>query len=533
MEPIMRFPGWLTLVLVGACSSVNSPTGPGACNPTGGMDCANTINAIVLPMLAHDGVHPQIAPDSELCRRYSIDLTGVAPTWEEYQQNCAGRTPAQMVDYFMGQPGYVQINQRLWADALQYDNRIVWYPYIQDLDAQVGKLHRGELAYPDFAAIAVTHPGFIGKFVGENVVAYAFLAFLGRDALPEERQDLLGLYRMWKARPNYDPMLTRFRYNACTTDADCATGRTCITMVCQSTTNYRELYIDPRPCAGNLGEVFCSSPMHNVHVQLAGTQPMSLDQLAPSDWQVLQTPGRVLTTLPYFWEAAVDNVLHKYLGWWHGGVELPGYEIPEVRQALALFFQQKSGDMRALEREVLLSALYLMAAQEPQGDTKWWHYGPTKQMIAEVWLDSVAKFAGVGLGTCDWRFPNLTPRWLPPALVPPRGPIAGFDYQHESRVMGGCPDQEAGFRYTDVGVLAEMEQRTILGTVCGFAGATAFLPAAGADKTKLIADLFRRAFTAAPGDEAASLASGLPAADAPTARNLCQAMLRSGRFLFY
>src|SRR5262249_10161622 len=156
------------------CSSKAPPGGPGSCSPTGSFDCANTINAIVLPMLTGAGIQPKLASDTELCRRLSLDLTGVAPTLQDYQQHCAGRTPAQMVDDFMAQPGYVALGQRVWADALQYDNRQVWYSYIQDLDAQVARLYRGELAYPDFAATAVAHPAFVGEFVGENVIAYAF-----------------------------------------------------------------------------------------------------------------------------------------------------------------------------------------------------------------------------------------------------------------------------------------------------------------------------------------------------------------------
>src|SRR5262249_45188076 len=157
----------------------------GSCAPSGPFDCKNAVNAIVLPMLAGEGAPPRPASDAELCRRYAIDLVGAAPSWSEYRDHCQGRSAAEMVDYFMSQPGYVQQGQRLWADTLQLDNRLAWYRYIIDLDVIVGQLYRGELAYPDFATIAVTHPAFVSKFAGENVVAYAFLAFLGRDALPE------------------------------------------------------------------------------------------------------------------------------------------------------------------------------------------------------------------------------------------------------------------------------------------------------------------------------------------------------------
>ena len=526
MRPLPR---WLSLAVVlgvlSACSSsplVHGPgpspgaggaSGGGECNPVGDIDCGNTINALVLPLLAQDGITPSIAADTELCRRYSIDLVGVAPSWQEYQDHCQGKSPAEMADYFLAQPGYVRLNQRLWADALQLDNRQNWYQYTIDLDAQVARLYQGQLSYPDFTAIAVAHPAFVSKFVGENVVAYAYLAFLGRDALSEERQDLLSLYRMWMPRQAYDPALTTFN---------------------GQTTNYKEMVINPMRCAGPLGAINCTSNLFHATVRLDGTAVLTLSQLSPAQWETLRTPGRMLATLPYYWEAAVDNVLHKYLGWWHGGYQLPGYELPEVRQALALLFQQGAGDIRLLEREVLTSVLYIMPAKEAQGDVKFWHYGPSKQMIAEAWLDSVARFTGVDLGVCDWRFPNLAPRWLPRNLVPPRGQIGGFDYQAEARTMGGCPDQEGQFRYTEVGVLYAMEQRDVLASVCSASAATAFLPPAGTDASGLVRLMYQRALLVDPGpDELQAVAGMLPGANAQVARNLCQAVLRSGRFLFY
>jgi hypothetical protein len=436
----------------------------------------------------------------------------------------------------MSQPGYVRQGQRLWADTLQLDNRLAWYPYIIDLDAIVGQLYRGELAYPDFATVAVTHPAFVSKFAGENVVAYAFLAFLGRDALPEERQDFLGLYRMWRSRGAYDPALTQFKYNACTTVADCSAGRDCQGGVCVQVDNYRELYLDPTRCQGTLGQLACTSVVHGVSAILGGTAPITLDQMTRDEWSVVQTPGRVLTQLPYFWEAAVDGVLHRYLGWWHGGFELPGHELPDVRQGLAQLFQKSGGNLRKLEREVLTSALYGMTAVEapPQQDGKPWHYGPTKQMPAEAWLDSVAKATAVRLGTCDWRFPNTTARWVPPTMLPARGDIQTLDYQHEARVMGGCPDQEAQFRYTDVGVLSAMEQRALTTTICGYAAQHAMLGAGGPDAASLVQGSYREMLTWDPdGALVARVAATLPPVDADVTSNLCQAILRSGRFMFY
>src|SRR5262249_43378719 len=156
----------------------------------------------------------------------------------------------------------------------------------------------------------------------------------------------------------YDPLITSNRYNQCTSDADCGAGRACwADGYCYQTTNYTEVYVDPARCAGAVNAVLCTSNANNVTLQLSGAA-RGLDELSDADWRVLRPPGRILTGHPYFWEAAADNALNRYLGWWHGGFELPGYEIAAVRQALAFLLRDASGDVRALEREILTSVLY-------------------------------------------------------------------------------------------------------------------------------------------------------------------------------
>jgi hypothetical protein len=226
-------------------------------------------------------------------------------------------------------------------------------------------------------------------------------------------------------------------------------------------------------------------------------------------------------------------MLTKYLGWWRGGVQLPGYEIPAVRQALAAELQ-RAGDVRAVERLILTSVLYTMPGAEPAGDAIHWHYGPLKQMLAESWLDSVAKVTGVELGACDWRYPQASPRYVPKAKLPPQGTLAKFPYQTAARTLGGCPDQKTQLRYTDVGVLSAMEQRSLLAAACTDATATRLLPAPGESASALTVRLYRDLFTRDPTPaEAQAAAAMLPTVDASTAQQLCQALLRSGRFLFY
>jgi hypothetical protein len=518
-----------------SCSQVSPPPSPprDACANTPGFDCSNAIDAALLPILAKDGVKPVLANDAELCRRYAIDITGVTPSFADYQSHCRGKSPGERAGYFMQLPAYVRVNQRLWADAFLYDNRHTWYQYITDLDARVAALYSGALTYPDFVAIAVAHPAFVARFLGENVVAYAYQNFLGRDALPEERQDMLALYRMWRGRPANDLGLTYSTYGSCVDSSECDRGRICEGGYCTDRANYLELYLDPAQCTGPLGAVACTSTMTGMSVVLQGTEPIPLDSLTPGQWETLRAPGRAIAKLPGFWETACDAVLRKYTGWWIAGYELPGDEVSEVRASLAAFFRQTGGDIPKLEREVLTSALYTAAAtpQDPN-DAVQWHRGPTKQMTAETWLDSVGAIAGVGLGSCDWRYPNTSARWLPPRLVPPQGQVAGVNYGDAARILGGCPDQTAQLRVTNAGVLVAKEQRDVLAAVCTSTAATAI--AGTPDAQSLVRQFWRSAFLQDPTDvQVGAIAASLPGSDTAIAAELCQVLPRTNPFLFY
>lgn len=503
-----------------------------ACTAVPGFDCANAIDATLLPLLSKEGVAPVPASDAELCRRYAIDLTGVVPSFADYEQYCRGKSPGAMVDHFMGLDGYVSVNQRYWADAFLYDNQNTWYQYISDLDGQVGALYRGEMKYPDFVAVAVAHPAFVSKFGGENAVAYAYENFLGREALPVERQDLLALYRTWRRRPATDPALAYARYGACINASDCDARLVCTSGYCTERSNYEELYVDPTSCAGPLGGVACSSTMTGASAILQGAGPTALQDLTPAQWETLRTPGRVIANFPGFWETAVDTVLKKYTGWWMAGSP-PGSEVPDVRASLAAFFRGTKGDVRALERQVLTSALYTMAAtpQDPN-DAVPWHRGPTKTMAAEIWLDSVGALAGANLGSCDWRYPNTSPQSLPPALVPPQGQVVGFSYSDAARVLGGCPDRVSQLRTTNTGVLTTIKQRDVLAEVCASSAASAIVGAP--DAPTLVRQFWRPAFLEDPTEsQVAAIAATLRNGDSATAVALCELLPRTNPFLFY
>ncbi|MDB4996828.1 MAG: hypothetical protein JWM74_4260 [Myxococcaceae bacterium] len=513
----------LAAALVLACSKDDAPRV--ACEPTAGFACDNVVNAVALPLLKKEGVTPRAASTQEFCRRAYIDLTGAAPTWAEYRARCEGKSPAKIVDLLMSEGPYVDAGRRVWADAFQLDNRFAWYAYTRDLDAQVARLYKGEIDYAELARVAVSHPAMISKHAGENVVAKAYAVFLGRDALPSERQDMLGLFHIWATRESYDPALFPLRFNRCSDDSSvCDKGRVCRKGVCEDPFTYIEVYVDPSRCAGELGAVACSSPASGVRATLPpgrGDAPLTLGELTPEDLKALRAPGDVIVKMPSFWEHAVDAVLERYLGWWHAGIELPGYDLPEVRRVLAERFK-KTGAMRSLERDVLTSVLYGMAAD---GSGKPHQQGPTKQMPAEAWLATVGKILAVRLGSCDPRYQNTTGRWVPEGLLAPPGDLQGFAYVDHARILGGCPDQSSQLRSTSVGVLHAMEERLVLADVC--------MHPRSAARTDLAA-LFRDAFTREPSqDELAALKTTFPQPDEPSARRACQVLLRSSPFLFY
>ncbi len=124
--------------------------------------CDNAVDAVIVPMLVAGGFTPTAEDSGVLCRRMAIDLTGIAPTPTELAQQCMGKTPGEMADYFMNKPTgvnvppiptgdapelyapYVFVNRRWWADNFQYRGFNV---FIRDLDRWVGKLYAGQIAY--------------------------------------------------------------------------------------------------------------------------------------------------------------------------------------------------------------------------------------------------------------------------------------------------------------------------------------------------------------------------------------------------
>lgn len=437
------------------------------------MEFDNVVDEASCPEIQGRGIEPTIADDIEMCRRLSLDLLGTVPTPEQFAADCEGRELAEIVDDFIARPEYVVLGQRLWADKLRMTSTITYYEYLETLDQLTAKLYTGELTLPELAVQVATHPGYTGRFDGQDLVGYNFLAFLGRDAAPHERLDLQALWHMWEERyvemhPTYFFGYTRVVVN---------------TIVCEYT---------PWACQSELwghNSVVVPWPVPDDY-DYEGPNVLAVEDLDDDTWAELRKAGELLTQQPSFYEAAVDESLLRYLGY------KAGVQIPLVRQKLVDMLVQSNGDIRTIEREILTSQLYRMASAYPDpegtleadGSPDFWH-GPMKQMTAEHWLDSIEKLTDIELGHCDHRYPEViagapTPDadyseyvWHPndyPKDPDPTWPVEAnkpdYTYRDLARALGGCPDQESQLRFTGTGVMIALSQSDVAQAVCAQVG---------------------------------------------------------------
>lgn len=415
----------------------------------------NVVDEAACPSIQGEGIEPPPAGKVEFCRRAFLDLLGEAPTDIEYEQACKWKEFDEIVDDFMSRPEYVLVNQRAWGDTFHYTSEIVHHQYIADLDALVGQVYSGTLMYDEFAQIAATHPAFLGRWDGVDLVGFNFLAFLGRDANPAEREALEPLWHLWQERDAPHPNQSSAR-NVVLDTLACFPNQG----DCNSTYWGDQTVIIPPPVPGD------ESP----------NGPNVIDQvnLLPADWDVLRTPGRLITEQATFYEAYVDRALRRYLGYDAGA------ELPQVRQALMDLMEASGGDVRAVEREILTSVLYQSTNEYEEEekvdpadfDPPYWH-GPVKQMDAEDWLRTAAKLTGVDLGSCDHRYPVVQsgPSGLHPHAYPvmANGTAPDYQFRDMAQLLGGCPDHVAAFREVRTGLIAALTQATLTSELCAMA----------------------------------------------------------------
>ena len=416
----------------------------------------NVIDEAACPQIHGLGINPPEADSVEFCRRAYIDLLGESPTAIAYEADCKWSTKDEIIDEFMNRPEYVLTSQRMWGDIFHYTSEIVHHEYIIDLDDLVGDLYLGNIDYRTFAELSATHPAFLGRWDGNDLVGFNFLAFLGRDANPAERLALEPLWHLWEERDAAHPMQT----------------------------NARNVVLNTMRCAAP-NEADCYSDYWGEHTVIIPTPvpgdmdpngPNVLDQsvLTPEQWSQVRLPGRLIGDHTTFYEAFIDRSMRRYLGYDAGA------ELPMVRQALVDMMEANGGDIRAIEREILTSGLYTSAndfaeAEVPDPDD-WaapYLHGPLKQMDAEDWLRSAAQLTGVDLGSCDHRFPVVQQgaSGFHPHGYPTMGAGTAPDYQFRDRaqLLGGCPDHLTQFREARTGLIAALTQATLTNELCAAA----------------------------------------------------------------
>lgn len=492
---------WLVPTLLLSCTSEpslppGSPEGPRPPQlPPGATAPQNVVDKLVVPMLRAAGREPTQEAPEVLCRRLSIDLNGIAPSAAEVSQRCVGRTPAQMVHYFMNKPQavhipageapYPYVGRRFWSEifsyrTIDYDLNTAFYADVLELDGLVKKLYEGSLTYDRFAVEALIAPAFLRRFGFQTsasdtsqTAAAAVRIFLGREALPSDAMDLGNLWRPFllqnvlqtEAKAKYPSCTYCTHYAVMVRNGACSNGEA---LLCQSTA---------------LGPIRLG-PLTAPTVP-AGLLPPRPSELGGATAMELRRIGGLFVKRREFAEAIVDRVLVRYLGWWNAGVYRPDYELPAVRDALVDLFIQGGYKLRDLEREVLTSVLYTQAATLRAGDiaeAPLWAHGPMKQLLAEPYLDTLSAVSGVDLGGCDFRFAagynasgvfDQRTRPLAAYTFPLTPGFEAGSYVTAARKLGGCAGgAEKG---EPTGLVAAQAKREALLRICTSPQAQAML----------------------------------------------------------
>ena len=300
-----------------------------------------------------------------------------------------------------------------------------------------------------------------------------------RDALVSERKDLLKAWHIWDTREVFDP---------------------------EWEITYREVVVDTRKCAGGVNMALCTpTSFGGAQVVLPLVDPadpaseanvLPVSGLSPEAIDILSSPGKMLVATDTFYEALVDKSINRFLNYnpdqlFGAAIEL----IPEIRLQLVEVLLASDGNIRALERELLTSLLYVQTGSlQPDHETTddlpyndfganemvdrtYWAFGPTKQMKVEDWMASVQAVTGYGhteawtegtvetlteasIGRCDHRYPEMEPGGTEENMFyhPSNYPIADpainrpdMMFRDFARNLGGCPNYDTFIRFTGYG----------------------------------------------------------------------------------
>jgi len=421
------------------------------------------------------------------------------------------------------------------------------------------------------------HPALISRYDGEMVVANAFRIFMARDALVSERKDLLKAWHIWDTRETFDPVWEL---------------------------TYREVVVDTRKCAGALNKSICTPTSYGgaqVILPLVDSQDaaseinvLSISNLSEEAINILSAPGKMLVATDTFYEALVDKSIDRFLNYnpdqlFGAALEL----IPELRLQLVEVLLASDGNIRALERELLTSLLYIQNARVQDGDENtdhlpyndfganemvdrtYWAFGPTKQMRVEDWMASVQQATGYGhteawtegmvdtlnegaLGRCDHRYPEMEPggpeegMFYHPSAYPIADPAINrpdFMFRDYARNLGGCPNHDTFVRFTGYGVILSLEVARLINSACNSAASVAMYPPgynvydiSNDGLEKIIRHQYRNGLSREPTElEMEEMQDAMQGCLANSdvckpemlARKVCSALLRTSDFLFY
>lgn len=543
--------------------SVGEASDPNNCDADCQAYCAslpfeNPVDEAMCPHLWGVGFDTRPVDDEQACRRIFADLTGQFPTYSQIESRCLGRPVGAIVEELIESESFVFQNQRLWADKLRYNNVAVNLERIYDADLLVGKLYRGLLRYDRFIEVASAHPVLVRRFdnAGDRAEAL-FNIFVGRPPFENERADMSKLYNLWSNGYFDHPELgmrlpDAFVEHKCLTEdgskIDENTAGACTSVLWGF--NRVILLPDFRATEGEREQKITWS-----------------ENLTSEEWELLQTPGKIVATWPVVWEHAVEEVLKQYLG----------YDIaqktPRVVEQLVEYVLQHQGDIRAAHYAVLTSQLYLQSTEcegslcANQENHPRWTYGPFRQADAELWIDSIGARASQVLGACDHRMPvpqqflNESPigyevveasRWeLQKGADELR---VDTEYSSFAQTLGGCPDNEVAGRFKAISILSTATQEAFVGELCGPANtgggvaADILLPSSVRSGASLTEDVaaeildfqVKRFFSRKPVEAEVSMAREASKACTPApcnaeafARASCYALLSSSEMLFY
>lgn len=513
----------------------------------------NPVDEAMCPHIWGAGLDTLPVDEEQACRRLFADTTGVFPSYEQISENCLGRPIAQTVEDLIESDDFVFQNQRRWADVFRYNNVAVNFERIYDADVLVGKLYSGLLRYDSFVEVMSAHPTFVRRFDDANDRAEAiFSIFVGRPPYDNERADMAKLYALWE-----NGYLDHPEMGLRVPDA----------------------VIEHR-CVGDDGKVdeeqagACTSVLWGFNRVVLLPDHRAVDNqtlavtLTRKEWELLQTPGRIMGTWPVVWEHAVEEVLQLYLGYDMAA------RAPLAVQKLVDYVLQHDGDIRAAHYAVLTSQLYLQSTEcagtdcEGQEDYPLWTRGPLRQAGAEMWIESVSDSAGAESGACDHRLSDpeqlLDDSLLGYQVVGASRWQLEFEsddveidtrYRNLAQTLGGCPDNEVSGRFKAIGILSTATQEAFVGSLCNPAmvtgegvSADVLLPNGMGARQALDADVAQsivthqvgRFFARRPVDAELEMAETGAAACVPKpcdaesfGRALCYALLSSSEMLFY